>query len=178
MKSLEDIIKQNREEFDSEIPSEQVWSHIQSKLNKQKNVFTWKPYMAAASIMLFIMGTWLIANYKFDSKNSTVASSTIPNEVKEAQVQFTSLIELKRTELNAYRNAQPELINEFDKQLTELKNNYNSLLPQLQDANKRDIVLQAVIENLQMQVNVLNQQIEIINQLKTQQNETNNPIQL
>jgi chromosome segregation ATPase len=85
---------------------------------------------------------------------------------------------LKKTELNSYRDAHPELINEFDKQLTELKQNYSSLLPQLKDVNKRDIVLQAVIENLQMQVNILNQQIEIINQLKTQQNETNNPIQL
>jgi hypothetical protein len=178
MKSLEDIIKQNREEFDTEIPSELLWNNIHANLHKHKSSFAWKPYMAAASIMIFIMGTWLIANYKFDSKNSTVAQSAIPNEVKEAQVQFASLIELKRTELNSYRDAHPELINEFDKQLTELKQNYSGLLPQLKDANKRDIVLQAVIENLQMQVNILNQQIEIINQLKTQQNETNNPIQL
>lgn len=178
MKSLEDIIKQNREEFDSEIPSELLWNNIHNKLQKQKNTFSWKPYMAAASIMLFMMGTWLIANYKFDSQQATVASNVIPVEVKEAQVQFASLIELKRTELNGYRNSHPALINEFDNQLTELKQNYDALIPQLKDANKRDIVLQAVIENLQMQVNILNQQIEIINQLKSQQNETNNSIQL
>lgn len=171
MNKLEEIIKQNREEFDTEIPSEMLWNSIHAKLQKQKNGFSWKPYAAAASIMLFIAFTWLIANHKFNGPDLN-STSSIPAEIKEAQVQFASLIELKRNELNQYKATNPSLIKDFEYQLIELQKNYATLLPQLKDENKRDLVLQAVIENLQMQVNILNQQIEIINQLKTSKNET------
>ncbi len=169
MKRLEDIVKQNREDFDSEVPSELLWNSIQANLQKKQNKTSWKPYVAAASIMLFISFTWIIANHKLNS-NVEYSSTDLPVEVKEAQVQFTSLIEIKRNELNQYRNTNPELVKDFEFQLLELQKNYTQLLPQLKDDNKKDIILQAVIENLQMQVEVLNQQINIISQLKQHKN--------
>ncbi len=169
MKRLEDIVKQNREDFDSEVPSDLLWNSIQANLQKKQNKTSWKPYVAAASIMLFISFTWIIANHKLNS-NVEYSSTDLPVEVKEAQVQFTSLIEIKRNELNQYRNTNPELVKDFEFQLLELQKNYTQLLPQLKDDNKKDIILQAVIENLQMQVEVLNQQINIISQLKQHKN--------
>ena len=169
MKRLEDIVKQNREDFDSEVPSELLWNSIQANLQKKQNKTSWKPYVAAASIMLFISFTWIIANHKLNS-NVEYSSTDLPVEVKDAQVQFTSLIEIKRNELNQYRNTNPELVKDFEFQLLELQKNYTQLLPQLKDDNKKDIILQAVIENLQMQVEVLNQQINIISQLKQHKN--------
>ncbi len=171
MKNIEDFIRENREEFNEDFASERVWHNINSKLHSQKSKFSWKPYMAAASIMLFISLTWIIASHKFNRDSQNIANN-IPMEVQEAQVQFSSLIELKRNELNQYRSTNPELIKDFEHQLIELQKNYKLLLPQLGDQNKKDIVLQAVIENLQMQVNVLNQQIDIINQLKNNKHET------
>lgn len=169
MRSLEDIVKQNRMDFDTEVPSDLLWNSIHTKLEQKRNRNTWKPYVAAASIMLFISFTWIIANHKLNS-NVEYSSTDLPVEVKEAQVQFTSLIEIKRNELNQYRNTNPELVKDFEYQLLELQKNYALLLPQLKDENKKDIVLQAVIENLQMQVEVLNQQINIISQLKQHKN--------
>lgn len=171
MKNIEDFIRENKEEFNVDFPSDRVWNNISNKLNTQKSKFSWKPYMAAASIMLFISLTWIIANQKFNG-NTAATSNNIPSEIQEAQIQFASLIEIKRNELSQYKSTNPELVRDFEYQLVELQRNYKALLPQLNDANKKDIVLQAVIENLQMQVNVLNQQIEIINQLKNKRNET------
>jgi len=177
MKRLEDIINQNREVFDTEVPSEMVWHSLHSKLQKKQNRFSWKPYVAAASVMLFISFTWLIANHKLNNKEEYY-SNDIPQEVKEAQVQFTSLIELKRNELNQYKSTNPTLVKDFEHQLLELQKNYTQLIPQLRDENKKEIILQAVIDNLQMQVEVLNQQIEIISQLKQHQNESDEIVPL
>jgi hypothetical protein len=91
--------------------------------------------------------------------------------VLEAQTQFSSLIEIKRSELNQYKNAQPELINELNKQLKDLQMNYNSLLPQLKDENKKDLIVQALIENLQLQLEVLNRSLEIVQNLKNENHE-------
>lgn len=178
MNRLEDFIKEHKEEFDTEIPSDRIWLSIEAKLQKKQKKLVWKPYLAAASVMFFISFTWIIANHKLNA-NSDYAKSEIPLEVKEAQVQFSSLIEIKRNELNQYRKSNPDLVSEFEHQLVELQKNYALLLPQLKDENKKDIILQAVIENLQMQVDVLNQQIEIINQLKQQNtNETDKIVPL
>lgn len=167
---IEKFIKENKSKFDTEVPSEQVWNSISDRLHKNKK-YNWKPYMAAASIMLFITCTWLIANHKLD-KNTTTAESNIDANVLEAQVEFTSLIEIKRNELNQYKKDNPELVNDFERQLIELQVSYKQLVPQLKDEKKRDIVLQAVIDNLQMQVEILNQQLEIIKQYKKPKNDT------
>ena len=165
MNRLENFINEHRVEFDSEIPSDRIWQSVHENLQKKQKKNVWKPYLAAASVMFFISFTWIIANHKINSQ-AEFANSEIPLEVKEAQVQFSSLIEIKRNELNQYRKSNPELISEFEHQLVELQKNYALLIPQLKDENKKDIVLQAVVENLQLQVDILNQQIEIINQLK------------
>lgn len=169
MKKLEDIINENRDAFDTEMPSPQVWNSISAKLQKKQSKFSWKPYMAAASIMFFITCTWIIANHQLDINNSKIAETdptSLPIEVQDAQVQFSSLIEIKRNEINQYKKSNPALVSDFEKQLSELQSNYSTLIPQLHDENKKDVVLQALIENLQMQVAILNQQIEIIRQLK------------
>lgn len=175
--NIEEIIKQNRAEFDTEIPSEKVWAGISDKLQRKQKKFSWKPYMAAASVMLFITCTWLIANHKLDTTNPSIAND-VSAEVSEAQVQFSSLIEIKRNELNQYKKANPELVSDFEKQLGELQRNYAELVPQLKDEKKRDVILQAVIDNLQMQVEILNQQIEIVKQYKRPKNETEEVVPL
>lgn len=177
MKSLEDIIKENRSAFEEELPSGLSWESMHSKLQSKQKRTIWKPYMAAASIMLFMTLTWIVADKKLSTRYEN-ESVQVQEEVQDAQVQFTALIEIKKNELHQYKSKYPELINDFDKQLVELQSNYKSLLPLLKDKYKRDIVLQSVIENLQMQVNVLNQQIEIIKQYKTQKNESKKVVQL
>jgi chromosome segregation ATPase len=167
---IEKLIRENRADFDSEIPSEKVWSSISKNLQSKKKKFSWKPYMAAASVMLFITCTWLIANQKLTDVDSQ--TSTVSEEVQDAQVQFSSLIEIKRNELKQYKKDNPELVRDFEHQLVELQLSYKQLLPQLKDEKKRDVVLQAVIDNLQMQVEILNQQIEIVKQYKKPKNDT------
>lgn len=177
MKNLEDIIRENKSEFDNRIPPELAWSNISAKLQQKQKKLAWKPYVAAASIMLFMSLTWLVANHKLSERyDESVAVEQ--EEVQDAQMQFTALIEIKKNELHQYKSKYPELVNDFDRQLIELQNSYKTLLPLLKDKNKRDIVLQSVIENLQLQVNVLNQQIEIIKQYKTQKNESKKVVQL
>ncbi len=172
MKNIEEIIKANREFFDTEELPKDAWKNINTKLHHKKKAVAWKPFVAAASIMLFLSITWIIANKKLSEREVITIQNGLPAEVQEAQIQFSSLIEIKRNELNKYKSTNPELVSDFESQLHELQKNYAVLVPQLKDENKRDVVLLAVIENLQMQVEILNQQIDIIQQLKTKQNDT------
>ena len=97
---------------------------------------------------------------------SPVEDVIINQEVLNAQAQFSSLIELKKSEINQYKNSQPDLVKEMNVQLADLQRNYNLLIPQLKDENKKEIIVQALIENLQLQLEILNRSLEIVQNLK------------
>lgn len=167
--NLERFIRDNKSEFDEDIQSDKMWIEIEENLKAKKNRSRMRSISVAASILLLFASSMFL----FQLKNNDVSNTDeiINQEVLDAQSQFSSLIEIKRSELNQYKNSQPELINELNKQLQDLQNNYKLLLPQLKDENKKDLIVQALIENLQLQLEVLNRSLEIVQSLKNENHE-------
>lgn len=167
--NLERFIRDNKSEFDKDIQSDKMWIEIEENLKAKKNRSRMRSISVAASILLLFASSMFL----FQLKNNDVSNTDeiINQEVLDAQSQFSSLIEIKRSELNQYKNSQPELINELNKQLQDLQNNYKLLLPQLKDENKKDLIVQALIENLQLQLEVLNRSLEIVQSLKNENHE-------
>ncbi len=162
---LENIIRENKQAFDTEEAPLFLWEDIEQKLKARKRKQWTRSLSVAASILLvFASSIFLIQN-----KNATKKPSEdviINQEVLTAQAQFSSLIELKKSEINQYKNAQPDLVKELNAQLADLQKNYNQLVPQLKDENKKEIIVQALIENLQLQLEILNRSLEIVQNLK------------
>lgn len=167
--NLERFIRDNKSEFDEDIQSDKMWIEIEENLKAKKIRSRMRSISVAASILLLFASSMFL----FQLKNNDVSNTDeiINQEVLDAQSQFSSLIEIKRSELNQYKNSQPELINELNKQLQDLQNNYKLLLPQLKDENKKDLIVQALIENLQLQLEVLNRSLEIVQSLKNENHE-------
>ena len=80
--------------------------------------------------------------------------------------QFTKMIETKQEELKILANEQPRLYHKFTKDITQLDSSYHALESQLSITPNRELLLEAMIQNLQLQLNVLNQQVNIIHQIK------------
>ena len=57
-------------------------------------------------------------------------------------------------------------IRRFTKDIDQLDSSYNILKNQLSATPNRELLLEAMIQNLQLQLNVLNQQLNIIHQIK------------
>lgn len=167
--NIEKFISANKSEFDVDVPSDQIWLQIEMNLKAKRKKNRIRSISVAASLLILFASSMFL----FQLKNDTNINSDeiINKDVLEAQTQFSSLIEIKRSELNQYKNAQPELINELNKQLKDLQMNYNALLPQLKDENKKDLIVQALIENLQLQLEVLNRSLEIVQNLKNENHE-------
>lgn len=162
--SLEKFIVENKEEFNTEDAPLFLWDDIELKLRQRKRKALYRSLSVAASVLIVFASSILFIQHK--QVNTTEADTIVNPEVMEAQTQFSSLIELKKSEINQYKNTQPELVNELNNQLTELQKNYNLLIPQLKDENKKEIIVQALIENLQMQLEILNRSLEIVQNLK------------
>lgn len=194
---LEKFIKENRESFDSENPAPEIWNRVEGMMDN-KTVRAAVPirrlYMAAAAavLVLVISGALIVFLRGSDSSSKLATTSTtskvIPTDSLIAEINpnyarevyhFTQLIEIKQSELEKIRKDEPELYKKFLADITRLDSSYNTLQNQLPQNPNREQLLEAMIQNLRLQTELLNQQLQIIQQIKKTKkpsNDTNSSI--
>jgi hypothetical protein len=177
-RKLEKFIGDHRNEFDDKIPSDKVWENIATAMvDKQPEkgilspIFKWAVAAAiiitAGLIVFFVTNTKKAAGdmvqTKKDSSSDLVAVA--PEYAPEVN-EFAKLVLLKQEELKALAPEHPELYHQFTTDINQLDSSYKSLKSQLSMTPNREMLIQAMIQNLQLQLQVLNQQLNIINQIK------------
>jgi len=174
---LKKFIWDNRKAFDDASPSAKVWENIEASFTeKEKKKFILAPVykwsMAAAAMLVIAVGIYFIANRK-TTETIVVAKTTqpdidtlAPEEYARQMNQFVKMIDTKQDELKALAKDQPELYRQFSTAINQLDSSYNTLKNQLSATPNREMLLEAMIQNLQLQLNVLNQQLNIIHQIK------------
>jgi len=190
---LEKFIQDNREAFDSEEPRQQVWRDLQAKVAENKKddrIFHlgFLRWTAAAAVVIMLVGTFYYViqygernNIAGQDKQGTPATADqVVNELNPTYAKevyhFTQLIELKQSELKQIEKEHPELYQQFVKDINKLDNSYQALKTELPKNANRELLLEAMIQNLKLQTELLNQQLSIIktlNQKNKQNNESN-----
>lgn len=186
MSRLEKFINENREAFDDEMPSGNIWQGVESAISEKKKSklvslssrFKWS--IAAAVVILAGLGIFFkmqqtyntidTAHAKPDTANTTELAVIAPEESSEVN-QFAKLIALKQDELKKLAKEQPELYQKFTKDINQLDTTYITLKKQLSSTPNKELLIEAMIQNLQLQLQVLNQQLHIINQIKNSKND-------
>jgi len=179
-KRLGDFIKDNREEFDDLQPSADLWSRIEKQLpaqfeepkKREAKTFSLGFVLRVAATVILVMGIGF-AGYLHNSKKEGIDLAAINPVYAQQQIQYTSLIETKRTELKSISKSDPELYKEFSSQIAKMDSTYKKLNSDLATSPNQERVLHAMIRNLQIQTEVLNQQLNVIeqfNKMKKQQN--------
>ena len=170
--NLKNFINDNRDDFDDRSPSVKVWQNVETTLSdkiiKRSSIspfFKWS--MAVAALLVISTGVYFFSQ---KSKLSVTATETTEDktEIPDAPEvnQFNRLINIKQLELKTLGKEQPELYSQFTKDIIQLDSSYTNLKNQLSSTLNRDMLLEAMIQNLQLQLNVLNQQLNIINEIK------------
>jgi hypothetical protein len=182
-KRLEDFIKMNREGFDDLEPSADLWAKIEKHLPEQYNMpekretktFSLGFVLRVAASVILVMGIGF-AFYLKNTKKAGVDFAAINPVYAQQQVHYTSLIESKRTELKSIAKSDPQLYEEFSSQIAEMDSTYKQLNIDLATSPNQELVLQAMIRNLEIQTQVLNQQLRVIEQLNQTKKEQKNEI--
>ncbi|MDH3699032.1 MAG: hypothetical protein OEQ81_10225 [Flavobacteriaceae bacterium] len=167
--------------FDFREPQEGHQARFQSRLEDQtmvvytvrKRINWWKPYAIAASIALIgILGLGLI-NLQTGSVENQVAQ--IAPELPQTKMYFANLVEDQLISFEQYRNEDTEkLIQDAMKQMTRLESDYLKLEKELIDGRNKEVIMQAMIQNFQSRMDILNlymTKIKMIEQLKTNNDE-------
>ena len=185
---LKQFVRDHRADFDSEEPSPELWNKIASQLDHSPKkgllaTMNWKRWSAAAAILLVLgAGTFYFINSAGNkaaltqndgTRNGTdIISDINPTYAKEVY-HFTQLIELKQNELKEIEKENPELYKKFVTDINKLDSSYNALKQELPSNPNREQLLEVMIQNLQLQTELLNQQLQIIQQIKQSKNSKN-----
>ncbi len=169
---LEKYIKTHRSEMDDKIPGDDLWSKVEKDLFPKKRVKSMtlpNTYWKAAAVLLLLVTSWLVyekVNHGFQDVSSPeiVAGS---KELMEAETFYTTLIHQKRSEIDQWNN-KFGYGNEFKNEIDALDSMYVVLKNEMRNGNKEEMA-DAMILNLQIRVEILNQQIKILESIGNSQ---------
>ncbi|SDD78926.1 hypothetical protein [Niabella drilacis] len=83
------------------------------------------------------------------------------NAEDEALYHYTRLVAMKQTQLKAVAQHEPRLYQAFEQDAAILETSYEELKKQLKQHDDKEALLQAMLNNLQMQVHLLSSQLEV-----------------
>ena len=179
---LEEFVKANREEFNDIVPSPDLWSRIERELpiqfahqKKNERSFSLGFVLRVAASVIVVMGISFII-YLRSNKPAEVNYASINPVYAQQQTRYVALIANKRTELKTISQSDPELYKEFSAETAKMDSVYKKLRSDLVTSPNPELVLRAMIRNLEVQAEVLNQQLNVIeqyNQMK-KKNESKN----
>lgn len=162
---LEDFIKENKKEFDTDRPSVNLWSKIEQELDKKKkkepiNLRLW---IGIASSVIVLLGIAFL--YVFPVRREGISLADVNPVYAKKQVKFASLIEQKRDSLQIFAVSNPELYQQFDADLQKLNKSYEALRKDLPASPNQQLVVKAMIKNLEIQLQLVSQQLSIISEV-------------
>lgn len=180
---LENFIRDNKKGFDLYEPPVDLWSKIEAGLDgaetrqilpKKEKVVRLSTIMKVAATVIIVMASGIF--FWQSQSDDTVNLSSINPQLAQQQMHYASLIEIKRSELKRIEKEEPQLYQEFAAEIRKMDENYEKLKNDLPTSPNQEETVKAMIRNLQVQIQVLNQQLTIIQQINnfktTQSNAT------
>ncbi len=190
MENLENFVRNNREDFDEE-PNSQVWEKLAQKLNQDtkpniKVLPLRRVWQIAAMITMFFASVLAAQWYYFSQKNAEKSENLAQNqteqganlapELAEAERYYRGELMQKKLVLERFDIEEVEVKKDFEKHMAELDTVYAQLKSELYESGgENQHLVRAMIENLQIRIDLFNQQIRLLEQInklkKGQKNE-------
>ncbi|MGW1456340.1 DUF4179 domain-containing protein [Salegentibacter agarivorans] len=132
----------------------------------------WAPMLSVAAILAIAFMVFAGFFNENTRRNSGELASVSP-EMKETQQFYTQLIKTELATLETENTPETEaIVNDALTQLEKLETEYEKLKKDLQNSGKDKRVIYAMISNFQQRINLLNEVLEQIENIKTLKNQS------
>lgn len=169
---IEKFVHEHRETFDSHMPGEHIWQQIEQELEpaaevsktKGKQMYVNWLWKAAAMLFFGLFAALLVErqyNQELDSKLAERDKVPGLSEFLQTEAYYTSLIQQKRKQIAHFASRESYLVEDFTKDLESLDSMYVVLKEDLK-VQQTDRVVDAMIQNLQLRIDILNRQLNIL----------------
>ncbi len=185
---LKKFVDEHRDEFDIFEPRPDLWQEISKELPQKKEArvisFSYAQLWRYAAVLVFVLVAGFVAS-RLVTQKTKLAEVAVVNpplqeiapEIVEVEFYYTSLINEKKAELDQYDLKALGIEDNLHQDVAVLDSSYVRLKKELYTttANKEKII-EAMIHNLQLRMEVLNQQLKTLQKIrsikKNNQNET------
>ena len=179
---FEKFIRKNRSDFDDAMPSGDVWLNIEKNIPAKqaakrftiRDIYKWSAAAAIFFVALTSVYFLFVKKYSHETPTAdirpTQGREIIANANPEYAAEFEQAslaVEQRQEELKAAVANHPELYKKFQDDLNILDSSYKMLRNQVAQSVNRDVIIKAMIQNLQLQSELLGRQLMIINEFKT-----------
>ena len=182
MDNLEKYIRNQRQDLDSNVPTDELWHKIEAQLNQQapttipKMIPLRRVWLMAASFTAILAAALTLQwaylsrstqNPQHSQQANLLNIENLNPEFVEAEQFYFQQISEKQKLIKTYKNPDQAELNAY---LTELDTAYQDLKQELQQHPNEQIVGE-LIENLQIRIELLNKQIEVLQKIESLQRE-------
>jgi hypothetical protein len=174
---LERFVQEHRDEFDCFEPRPDLWQDITQQLSPEKTVqpFWFRNTIRryAAAVLIVLGAGWSIYHLgrytqraDIASVQQTISIAEISPELAKVEAYYTSLINQKKLQLNDADLKALGLEGNFDYDLMVLDSAYTKLRKDLYTEMNKEKIVNAMIQNLQLRTEIINQQIQTLRKIK------------
>lgn len=181
--NLEKFIVENKAEFDTEPVPVDLWNKLEKKMPSAENrfrlfnLFSLQQVAAAVITVAVALAFAITADNRRPAKPGghdldkiVAGTNEIPENINPVYskqiIQFSRIVDSRQTQLKEAGKISPELYRDFTKDLHTLDNYYKTFANELKDNPRKDQLLDEMIQNLRLQAELLNQQLNVIQELK------------
>jgi hypothetical protein len=100
-----------------------------------------------------------------DNNQSQAKVNELESSMDEEMYHYAKLVEIKHNQLKSLEKDEPLLYKQFAADVSKLDSVYRNLQSQLPKNPNREQLLEAMLQNLQLQMGLLNHQLDIIKQI-------------
>lgn len=176
---LKKFVEEHRDEFDTFEPRLDLWQDISKDLHQKKEAkvvsFSYTELWRYAAVILFIVVAGFVIRQIITRQNKPAIAVTSPlplqeiaPEMAEVESYYISLINEKKAALGHYDLNALGIEDNLHQDVAALDSSYVRLKRELYTttANKEKII-EAMMQNLQLRMEVLNQQLKILQKIRT-----------
>src|SRR5690606_24974436 len=153
-------------------PPANLWSRITKKLDEheqpatQPTVRKMVARVLKIAAVVFLIGFAGIVVYFYGKKTAYDDYYRINPQLATEQQAYSQLILQKKDSVAVIATGNPLLYNEFSTALSHIEHNYETLKQEFENSPNKERILEAMIRNLQAQMNILSQQMEVLRDIE------------
>jgi len=159
--NLNEFIRTHRQEFDDQEPADRVWRNIRKSLFKNRSLFDNLSFWRAAAIVFMVTTAGLLIQRLGDTENGQVSL----REFQDVEVFYNNQIAAKFELIETSSDADG-LLNGFTKDFQHLEAMYQVLKEEMK-ARPGKRVGDALVLNLLIRIDLLNQQLQKLDAPRT-----------
>ncbi|MBX2814526.1 MAG: hypothetical protein KTR24_00945 [Saprospiraceae bacterium] len=176
MNHLEKFIVDNKEKLDLYSPNPKVWEELEKTLPKKKSKLrTLVLSLSTAAAVALCLGAYFF----FLPSTEQDALAMVDKDLVHIDESYAMQIALaqehvrqRQDEIKTMISIHPSLAEKFRADLTALDLTYDKLKGNLTQNDNQEVLLKAMISNLQLQIDVLEDQLALLEKLKNNSDES------